>query len=52
MAIPVVEVCPSQNTRKDIINNTKLIMESIGLKPCMMKKELKDLLLIDYNMHY
>eukprot|EP01084_Bolivina_argentea_P172201 298308_1 len=39
MAIPVVEICPSPITNKNIILKTKNIMQNIGLKPCTMKKE-------------
>ena len=39
MACPVIEICPSPQTTKDVIARTKSIMESIGMKPCMMKRE-------------
>ena len=39
MAIPLIEICPHPNTRKNVISKTREIMVNIGLKPCVMKKE-------------
>jgi len=39
MACPVIEICPSPTTTQDVISRTKSVMESIGMKPCMMKRE-------------